>query len=262
MFKVYIDKLINYWVLIPVSYFGFGLLTISLYYSPYNINILNYLDFTELLSVWFFKSTFALFDLLLIIFLFWFLKMAGTMSRRDYHYFHLMSNFLPLAIWMLLILRYLVNVFHLPDDSIYLFRHSMNFWLPFTICTLYLINIIRVIVVTTINIYKEYVKKTEINHLKLNYYISIFLVVLFSVTIPTLEVQANDYHATDDITILYTKTDTISSDKDLVVVGQTRSFMFFYRKSNNSSKIVSLKDVTRIDNFPLSEAGKVQSKKK
>jgi hypothetical protein len=262
MLKRFFDGLLKYWVLIPVAYFGFGLLTMLLFYSPYGINVLKYIDLSEIFTVWFLYSTTALIYFLAVIFMFWFLKLVGTSSRGDYHYFHLLFNLLPILIWIFLILRYFVNIFNIAPDSLFILRHSVNFILPFMICTLCLISLTRSTYSTVKNIFKELYKKEKTTHVELNAYLGFFLVALFSFTIPVSEFQAISYHNVADITKVYTKTDTISSDNDLVVVGQTKSFIIFFRKSTHSPKIISLKEVTKIDIEPLSNNNKVQLKNK
>lgn len=238
-------------MLIPVAYIAFGLFTISMYYSAYDFNVLKYLDLTELVTVWFPYSSYCLFFFGLAVFGVWMLRTAKAIDRH--HYYYLLFNFGPVAIWIHLLLRYFVNINNLPKDTLDLLRHSLNFLFPFIACFLCMFSLLQGTYLTI----KSYLKKppTESNetYLSLTTGIGIFLILFFVITIPILETQAISYHTPSDTTTVYTKTDTITSNEDLLVVGQTKNYIFFYRKSTEAPKIVALREVTRIEETPVGE---------
>ncbi|RFZ90104.1 hypothetical protein D0C36_22955 [Mucilaginibacter conchicola] len=243
-----LERLNKNWILITTGYFALGLLSISLYYAGYGINILTFIDVTELLTIWLPISTaqYVLVGICIVVFVF--LEKAGKVDKVQYHYYHFVARTCFLAAEITFILRYFCYYGDLSEDALMFIRTTVGFLLCVIVCVALFIHGFQTVWASIKAIYRQARYGADEQQESIQTSISIWALTIFVFIMPTVEIQARTF--TDPVpavTTMVTKSDTVVSTNDLRYIGKTRNYAIFYDKINGKAKVYSLGDLVQFN---------------
>lgn len=196
-----------------------------LFYREFNIDIINYVNFSELLTLFLRNSIIILVTLILVIFLFFYTKITKKLLSNKF------SNYIIPLIFIFIFLFMLINA------KMNLTGYKLN------------IEIAQILFIFLIFILFSLALRIFINNLfSINTRLVIFIgiAIIFTISNSKLEAYKIKYGTLRNSYTIILKNTIINTDNNLIRIGQTQNYFFLYNRQNRTSKIIKSENINEI----------------
>lgn len=244
------EKLLKFIPLLSTLLIFFGVFHLFVFYSAFNINIFNYLDFSEIITSFLHQLIFILLEVFgaIIFGVFYFpvakqsaIKYSDLIHTNNYSFLQRLILNIKRNIIFLLIMLWLNIFLVIAYFKLHIF--SLNF---FVICLLtnsylMLVNIFS----TELNRFFNSHRETRMVGKSMIVLIILLLLLYLYTTVEVEQITRRKYHS--GIIIQLVDKEKLISDSNSYYIGNTKNYLFFYYKNSYKTRVIPMSRVEEIN---------------
>lgn len=224
-----------------------GYLKLNVFYSHFGIKISDYLEITEVLTL-FLSDAFKYIAIILGVYIFYFIADSSEdVEKKEQK----KNDILETEKWFPRLVKFLKFSSNLLFNILVylLFTAACYYWKPTNIYYFILVDIMLIVILVFTYSLFEYKRKYKIafgkklNSTYNNLILTFFIFMLFVFQSAYIEIKTVEEKNPYFVCFEYSKKD-YQSDTKYLYLGQTKNYLFMYDKLNNETTVFTRKDLT------------------